>query len=138
VVVTTYCSFEGWTVCGKAITRSSAGQSAAVVGGDLAGKVKVSKGGFSQWRSRQPVLLLLLFITLKEDPWRVFTVPRFPSVQNEQGLLLADISIIEGNLSHILKPRQPMARSPRGRWALTLRDINEKATRSLKTRQHDG
>ncbi|KAK1885500.1 Methylxanthine N3-demethylase NdmB [Dissostichus eleginoides] len=30
--------------------------------------------------SRQPVLLLLLFITLKEDPWRVFTVPRFPSV----------------------------------------------------------
>ncbi|TNN88335.1 hypothetical protein EYF80_001551 [Liparis tanakae] len=27
---------------------------------------------------QQPALLLLLFITLKEDPWRVFTVPRFP------------------------------------------------------------
>ncbi len=47
--------------------------------------------------SRQPVLLLLLFITLKEDPWRVFTVPRFPSVlhasmlpsPNEQELLLS-------------------------------------------------
>lgn len=30
--------------------------------------------------SREPVLLLLLFITLKQDPWRVFTAPRFPSV----------------------------------------------------------
>lgn len=46
--------------------------------------------------SRRPVLLSLLFITLKEDPRRVFTVPRFPSVvhastppsPNEQELLL--------------------------------------------------
>lgn len=29
--------------------------------------------------SRQPVLLLLLFITLKQDPWWAFTVPRLPS-----------------------------------------------------------
>ncbi|KAJ4920088.1 hypothetical protein JOQ06_027994 [Pogonophryne albipinna] len=50
----------------------------------------------------------------------------------------SDISIIEGKVSHILKPCQPMTCSPRGRWALTLRDINEKATRSLKTLHHDG
>lgn len=42
-----------------------------------------------------------------------------------------DISIIAGKFTQIPKPCQPMTCSPRGHWALTLRDINEKATSRL-------
>ena len=43
-----------------------------------------------------------------------------------------DIFIIEGKFTQIPQPCQLVTHSPRGHWALTLRDINEKATSSLK------
>lgn len=43
-----------------------------------------------------------------------------------------DISIIAGKFIQIPQPCQPMTCSPRGHWALTLKDLNEKATSSLK------
>ncbi|CAB1419580.1 unnamed protein product [Pleuronectes platessa] len=62
-----------------------------VAGGDPAGEVTCEsvaglRGDIAVLRAfserpqciRQPVLLLLLFITLKQDPWWAFTVPRVP------------------------------------------------------------